>query len=184
MAGDIMNRPVNLCSGKSSDVSVWLMVQGDYNEYAQVGYLQYTGISTYYFYEWNDGNGNRLVDTFTPYWGAGETHHYAVTIASGTGRASMWFDGSVIETTPFNVLTTWSVTPRGTFAGETHDVQDDIPGTSDHKVRFSNLRERDCLSTCAWDNPSVASIHLDGDLAAYKFEWVTNPTYFRIWTER
>lgn len=183
--GDIMNRPINLCSGKFSDVSVWVMVQGNASEYAQVGYLQTTGHSTYYFFEWNDGNGNSLQDTFTPYWNAGETHNYSVTIGSN-GKASMWFESTVIETTPFNALTTWSITPRGTFAGETHDLQDDMPGTSAHKVRFTNLRERDCITTCAWDDPSVASIHIDSDggHSFYKFEWVTNPTYFRIWTER
>jgi hypothetical protein len=164
------------------------MIQGDdADEYAQIGYLRYTNGSAITFTEFSSGNGGNDPDwrqrTYGGIFSNGTTHSYSVAYNFSTDRISMVVDQSQKDQTPWGAPQEWGGGMRGTFAGETHDPGDDIPGTSDHKVRFQNLRAKTCHG-CALADPDVATVNLAPTSASYKFEWVTNPTYFRIWTER
>ncbi len=142
--------------------------------------------ATQTFTEYNDGTStppgwNR---TFWPgIWSPFSTRHsYIVSLSYSTGHVSMTVDGSTKATTPWGADSTWSPGWTGQVFGETLNLGDDVPGTASAKTSFASIQVITCRS-CSPSNPSWA-IPLGSAASYYKYEWVSNPTAFNVWTQR
>jgi len=190
VSGTIRDRQPVLCSnvaGATSASTAWIMLQGGGGpyEYAQVGYVRFAGDASARrfarrFIEYNDGESNwtrTLFGNIEP----GTNHMYLVAYNFSTGKVSMGADATTLAITPFAVDTEWQPGWFAVYSGETLDAGDDIPGTAAAKTNFTSLQTKTCRGCSYGDpqNPTVIS-----SLAAYKFEWVRQPTSMNIWTAR
>jgi hypothetical protein len=187
--GTLIDRPVALCtpSDGTSGASAWFMIAGGTHEYAQIGYARVAGqSSTATFTEYNDGT-DAPPGWSRSFWPgifvSGHSHSYVVSYSFSTGHISMTVGGVTKATTPWGADTAWSAPFTGQFFGESWDAGDDVPGTSAAKAAFSSLRVKTCRS-CSLSNPTPDSGSPYQDLSFMKFQWVTNPTAFNIWTQR
>jgi hypothetical protein len=197
--------------------SVWVMVAGlPPWEYAQIGYTMRPGwTSPRGFYQWNSGecnpalvancyNGYYFADLVYSgtqnWWASGSTHTYEVklevdpTITSYTAyRIGMSVGGSEKAFTPWDPHAQWTSNTDGAelwsgqFFGETHDLGDDIAGSSGQKTTFRSMAVATCNS-CSYvsadpvsassDQPGIYQIERGG------VEIGTCFACMNIWTER
>lgn len=94
----------------------------------------------------------------------------------------MAFDGVTKATTPFSIEGgEWATPWKGNWYGETLDRGDDVPGTAAGKAAFRSVGVV-IQRNGAYVNPR--SVTTRQDLSVYKFQWVSNPVSFDIWTQR
>jgi len=74
----------------------------------------------------------------------------------------------------------WTPPWRASWAGETGDPGDDVPGTLAAKASVTGMSVRKCRS-CAYTNPTAT---LASSFTYYKTQWTSQPTAFDIWTQR
>lgn len=187
VTGSIVDRDAALCTpgDPTSAFSAWVMLGGGgADQYAQVGYARGAGMTApVVFTEYNDGTGlapGWTRSLFTG-WVSGSTKTYSVIYNYSTAKIGMYANGQLLSTTPWCADCVWTPGWTAQFFGETIDRGDDVPGTSSVKTSFTNLSARYCRS-CAYTAPVVAAA--GSTQAPYKFQWVSNPTSFNIWTQR
>jgi len=123
-----------------SSSSVWVMIAGNGNGYAQSGYVRFANFPVArYFYEYNGQGDTQYVDPNAI--GGGETHFYKAYVNSGNGQAVMVRDSYVIGVTPWFVGAYWPSPYQTQISGETHDAGDDMPGTAGNPTYFTNIQE-------------------------------------------
>ncbi|MBN2113229.1 MAG: hypothetical protein JW785_03780 [Acidimicrobiia bacterium] len=182
----IRERNIALCSnasGVTAGALAWTMLtDSTYSGYAQIGYAEYPAYTTTRrFWEYNDGEGwwNRL--RFADI-AAGTDHVYEVVYSFTYGTVGMLVDGSLKQTTPFSIeFGEWPTPWQGQWMGETWDRGDDVPGTSTAKARFGSVG---VVVQRAGPYVNPRNVGTVQSLTVYKFQWVSQPTVFNIWTQR
>jgi hypothetical protein len=115
--------------GKEGDISAWpMLVNG--SRYAQVGFLHHYGGSRVMFIQYIDDSGSMHTPTFAARTLGTYTKYEVRAI---TGGKSFLAAGSTLKT---YTDATWAATTMQ-FYGETHNRNDQMPGTATSREEFS-----------------------------------------------
>jgi hypothetical protein len=172
-----------LCIGSdpSSDSSIWALVTGHgaNDGYAQSGYIRQVGQSTvYYFAEYikfdTDPKPTRVIGN-----AASGTHDYE-ELYDYVSAIHMYVDNSTLLTTNFDPTTVWAAPWDPEWQGETHDLGDDVAGTTSQPVYFTNMCLRTSRNQGCTTTPSNVTLHTDD--TRYHYIWDTTNQAFHIWS--
>lgn len=183
--GTIRDRIPHLCSteqGATSGASAWVMLySASAPGWAQAGYDRRNTESTSLWIQAVRIFPTPPLDIWYPGFSAGSTHNYIVQYNFTSGRIQFFIDGSLKYTTTWTPEGVWGVGWQATWAAEAYDRGDDIPGALNAKTNFTNAGIKACR-TCSYTNPRTP-VQVTSQ-SYYKFEWVSNPTSFNVWTQR
>lgn len=185
--GFITDRNINVCGPSAAgSASAWIMLAGGGSaQFAQIGFVRSGNSPTEsLFTEYEKNASTNAVFKSIPGFNYGTAHGYEVHYSFSANQINMIKGGNVMDSTNFNPKAAWGSPWTGQFNGETHDRQDDIPGTPANKTDFSGLATQNCQS-CGYTDPSNVCQCRDANTPdAYKFEWVNRPSHMAIWTNR
>lgn len=202
----ITDRVVNTCVGQPR-VSIWAMIANPSGSsvgamYAQYGYLKYgTQTTAKYFYEFNDGTCFGIGGVPTPQCsdpthfklvqGAninpGTTHEYQVVLVcynpDNVCAFDLYRDGSRNGSTPWDPRIAWgsAIGWDAQFFAETHNYEDDVPGTPSYPAIISDPRIQ-LAAGGSWQKPDHNTT-ADDFPAAYRYS-ENNFDDFEVWTSR
>ncbi|MBI4670426.1 MAG: hypothetical protein HY741_01990 [Chloroflexi bacterium] len=172
-----------LCDNADADSVVWVALEGNARcEYAQVGYGRdahpshtRAQIFSEYAKECGDNHFTRQLASIPTV-----TKRYKVRYIPRLKLIRMFADKLVVDaTTTFDPAKTWEKPWRIEMLGETNFNGDDVPGTLENPVFFSNFRIQPCQG-CAWVVPQ--GLTLDSTNSRYGWVWDANDR-FHIWTK-
>lgn len=179
--------PPALCGAPHSASSAWVMLENsDNNEcaYAQVGYLRLQGMNNLkVFAEYSkdcDDFVNKIAFDAAPGNHKYQVHYNRKPIPANR-KIHMWMDNVRVAKTNFDPEVVWGNQPwGGQWEAETHDEGDDVPGTLNIPLFFSNMEVRPCKG-CAWIQP--AGLKVSSSSARYAAQWNIQNQMFRVWTK-
>jgi len=154
------------------------------NELAQVGWLKLhnwdpTETTVYFFYEYGESSYlyppvQLSADTQANNFGTSEDFNVYITNPNGNGTEfrinNQWEGAAYLNWTPNNAE----------WLGETHSVDDQMPGDTNHQLVFYGVRH---LYNTVWYSENTASDYHENNFP-YGGHAYYNTDYFKIWDTR
>jgi len=131
------------CWGANDGLSsAWSMLATEFSDpdggYAQSGYTRLTTTPNRYFSQWR----RTMAEVPHTVWGgppaSGQT--YTTKYLTTIHRVRMWVGSTIYDTTTFDPNTWWDKPWDTQFFGETHRLQDNMPGTAATHAVFSQVQ--------------------------------------------
>jgi hypothetical protein len=162
----------------------WGWAQMGYGNFSANTFPQHSG-----YWEWGQTvkGCTRTLSSCSPIvnsWGnhpSGVTRTYSVRHMSD-GHFHLFVDGNLIYETMWNPTVQWVTNWRAAFYAETKYRESDTVGTVSDPVSFThNQKYQNC---CGGGWVDTTQLSGGGDIPIYKFDWITQGSTFKVWTDR